>query len=238
MKKNRTPYIVIAFFLLTASLLYWGCSDDANPLPSKAHTADWMNPQAKDFHGVKVNAAGYQSCKSCHGDDFSGGESGSSCYNSGCHQTFPHPPEWLIMSDDLFHGNIIRQAGWCMDNCKKCHGDDYRGGNSESSCYDCHKQGPEACNVCHGNSKQNHPPQDLSGNIDKAALGVGAHEEHMSLVFISCESCHIVPATFDADGHIDPAPAEVKERWSWDRTTGGCATSCHGGDLIWNDFDH
>lgn len=236
---KNSKYIVFSLFILMAGLLYWGCSEDANPLPSKAHTEDWMNPQSDEFHGDKVNEIGYETCKSCHADDFSGGESGSSCYESGCHTTFPHPPEWLVLSDELFHGNIIRQAAWSMDNCKKCHGDDYKGGSSGASCYDCHQEGPEACNVCHGGGKNIHPPQDLSGNIKNTAMGVGAHQEHMALAFMSCESCHLVPESFDADTHIDgDGRAEVKEQWGWDRTTGGCATSCHGGDLIWNNFGH
>ena len=235
MKKNiLTKYIVIALLLLTGALVYWGCSEDANPLPSTSHVEAWSDTESEDFHGQKVSSAGYESCKSCHGSDFSGGKSHVSCYD--CHSNFPHPREWMAISNEQFHGNYIRLDGWSMDNCKNCHGGDYKGGTTGASCYNCHKQGPDACNVCHGGGSQNHPPEDLTKNIETSALGVGAHAEHMGLTFINCETCHKVPATFDDPDHIDLPPAEIKAQWGWDRNTGACANACHGAALIWNNF--
>ncbi len=273
--------------LLLPGMIYWGCSQDANPLPSKTHTEDWGNPQSENFHGAKVIAVGEGSCKSCHGADYEGGESGVSCYschdtfphqqhwmvisgddfhgkylsendwpleecqkchgqdygggNTGvscydCHTVFPHPEEWLTVSSEKFHGNYIRKNGWTLKACQGCHGEDYNGGETSVACTSCHTDegGPEACNVCHGNSDHSYPPEDLNKNTETTALGVGAHEEHMNLY--ECSICHIVPESFDAPGHIDAPPAEVNEQWQWDRNAGTCAASCHGDSKIWNNF--
>ena len=138
------------------------------------------------------------------------------------------------MSSQMFHGNYIRENGWSMENCVNCHGEDYDGGASGVACYKCHQQGPEACNVCHGNNEHIHPPEDLENNIETSALGVGAHEIHLARY--DCSLCHSVPDGFDDPAHIDQPPAEVNEQWTWDREAATCVTFCHGPELVWNDF--
>ncbi|MDZ7315128.1 MAG: hypothetical protein ONA69_05435 [candidate division KSB1 bacterium] len=210
------------------------CAEDRFPLPAKTHSKEWSNPASENFHGVKVVTVGYSSCRSCHGDDLRGGESGVGCY--GCHEDYPHPIGWKQKTTADFHGQPIRSRNWSMAECKSCHGADYRGGRSGSSCYTCHtaEAGPEACNVCHGNAEHNYPPEDLSGNTSTSAMGVGAHEKHMAL--FRCSHCHVVPDSLAAPNHIDEPPAEVHAQWGWDRSKGNCVSSCHGGRLIWNKF--
>lgn len=64
-----------------------------------------------------------------------------------------------------------------------------------------------ACDSCHGASGISAPPMDLAGNTNRASSGVGAHRQHLSASnwhrAVSCESCHTVPATVDAPGHMD-----------------------------------
>lgn len=210
------------------------CAEERFPLPAATHSEEWSNPASENFHGVKVVTVGYASCRSCHGSDFRGGESGVGCY--GCHEDYPHVAGWTQKVDLGFHGQSIRSRNWSMTTCRSCHGKDYRGGRTGSSCYACHtaEAGPEACNVCHGNAAHSHPPEDLSGNTSTSALGVGAHEKHMAI--FRCTHCHVVPDSVAAPGHIDEPPAEVHPQWGWDRSKGTCATSCHGGRLIWNKF--
>ncbi|RPI01727.1 MAG: hypothetical protein EHM72_05820 [Calditrichaeota bacterium] len=235
-KRILNPMVILALILISAHFIA-SCSQDNIPLPSKSHSDQWINPESGDFHGVKVVTIGANSCKSCHGSDYSGGKSGKSCHR--CHANFPHPSQWLTPESDQFHGNDIRNNNWSMTECKKCHGDDYRGGSSASSCFPCHAEpaGPEACTVCHGNSEHANPPEDLQHNTATFAIGVGAHEKHVKI--FACSICHTVPSSFGDATHVDLPPAEVNSAWSWDRTTGTCATSCHGSVLKWTEVsDH
>ena len=232
-------YFIFSIALVVASTFWYSCSDDKSPLPSTAHPESWSQTESREFHGKKVLAAGFSSCTSCHGTDFSGGESQVSCFT--CHQSFPHQDAWLEISNPDFHGEFIRNDKWSMVSCQKCHGSDYRGGSSEASCYTCHKDegGPQACNVCHGSQDNFAPPEDLENNVATTNLGVGAHQLHLKL-FNDCSICHTVPANVSDAGHIDDSPhAEVKDSWGWNRESATCANACHSDQnktYIWNNF--
>ncbi len=131
--------ILIAISMIPVLISF--CSEDKNPLPSVSHPDEWNAAQSADFHGKKVLAAGDESCKSCHGVDFKGGNSGASCYGSSCHSTYPHQPEWTYIDNDKSHGEYIEVNPTAIENCKKCHGSDLSGGTSEVSCYGCHAEG-------------------------------------------------------------------------------------------------
>ncbi len=150
-------------------LLLSSCSKDAGPLPSVTHPEGWNVPEAENFHGKKDQAIGADYCKPCHGLDYSGGKSGVAC--SECHVGYPHPPTWATPGSDSSHAAYISAQYWDMDWCQSCHGEDYRGGWTDVSCYKCHPQpgGPEACNTCHGTAAEEPvsemanwaPPKDL-----------------------------------------------------------------------------
>lgn len=144
-----------------------------------------------------------------------------------------------------FHGIFLAGIQWDLGNCQECHGTDYRGGITESSCITCHENTPEDCNVCHGASGDptGAPPEDLTGNTSTVALGVGAHTAHLQGALLSdgvdCTACHAVPDSFASAGHIDAAlPAELifsslaladGAQPIWNRETASCADSyCHG----------
>jgi hypothetical protein len=227
-------YAVLLAFIL---LIWSGCSKDKNPVNTKTHPDTWMQTQSADFHGQKVIAIGPSSCASCHGEDFTGGESGVSCYR--CHASYPHVPEWGHSGNLQLHGQAVSSLGWRMDGCKKCHGEDYSGGLVKKSCLACHTKtgGPEACNVCHGNENNYAPPKDLQGHMEQSYMGVGRHQTHVNS-FKNCTVCHVMPATFADPAHIDGTPnAEVNANLKWDRTTGTCTAICHRNpdeSYVWN----
>ncbi len=65
------------------------------------HAEGWDDPLSDQFHGKSLadDSWDMSGCKSCHGSDYLGGESGKSCMDSGCHSE-PNGPE----------------------NCNTCHG--------------------------------------------------------------------------------------------------------------------
>jgi len=215
--------VILGFMLL------WGCSQKKNPVESVSHPKTWMQENSADFHGQIVVTRGYSDCQECHGKNLSGGESGVSCYN--CHKTFPHPADWMEMGSSGFHGAYIQSQNYDMHPCQACHGKDYSGGRARKSCLDCHTRpgGPEACNTCHGNEKNNAPPRDLAGHLEYTYLGVGAHQTMLN-AGVSCNACHVVPDSVYQKGHIDSTPyAEVNSNLGWNHDTKTCSNaSCHG----------
>jgi hypothetical protein len=113
-------------------------------------------------------------------------------------------------------------------------------------CVNCHPTGPahvdgvlqvgrtDGCDGCHGGGGDPAPPVDLWGNEFTTAPGVGAHQSHLEgphriAGTIPCSTCHVVPSTLHAAGHVDtPPPAEVTAVAGWNRATGRCANACHG----------
>ncbi|MBK7159324.1 MAG: hypothetical protein IPH77_12395 [Ignavibacteria bacterium] len=52
-----------------------------------------------------------------------------------------HPSGWTDTTSGSFHGKyIFNNKAWNLNECKTCHGSDYRGGNTGASCYDCHRR--------------------------------------------------------------------------------------------------
>jgi predicted CxxxxCH...CXXCH cytochrome family protein len=118
-----------------------------------------------------------------------------------------------------------------------------------SACYD--GRDPLAlrqasCAGCHGAGDQLAPPPGVWLEGSKTATserGVGAHQAHLAegelSLAVPCETCHVVPETIDAPGHLDdPLPAEVvfsglaqarESTASWDGTS--CTTYCHSSRL-------
>lgn len=162
-----------------------------------------------------------------------------------------HPEGWLTEDSDSFHGQAIRAAGWEMSACQACHGADYAGGVVEVSCNGCHSRTPQGCTVCHGTPGSGiAPPEDLSGNRQTTARGVGAHQSHVTMTdsltqVLSCSDCHVRPEGFADPRHID-GDGRVEIHFGVRATAGGftpsydpvanaCAnTYCHGGGRFGN----
>ncbi len=91
------------------------------------------------------------------------------------------------------------------------------------------------CSTCHGSTTNAAPPKDLAGNMTGAK--VGAHQAHLKTSTwrhdIPCSSCHVVPLTQNAPGHIDgDNVSEVKfdtMNPAGTYAAGTCSTNyCHG----------
>ncbi|HBF13300.1 MAG TPA: hypothetical protein DDW49_07970 [Deltaproteobacteria bacterium] len=128
------------------------------------HPEGWA---AADTHGLYVIQNDKESCKKCHGEDYKGGVTNTSCYNSSCHTTYPHQADWAKVEN---HGFFAHEEG--KEDCKSCHGEDFKGGISNISCYNAnchttyphqadwvqvenhglfaHENGKEDCKTCHG----------------------------------------------------------------------------------------
>ena len=245
--RHKGPLFLVAVVLGLAA-----CSDRNIPVAVSTHPDGWVSPTSDVFHGDFVNegASKGENCASCHGADFSGGPSNVSCYT--CHAIYPHPDEFRFPSQVNFHGKTVAQvANWDLSQCQSCHGTDYAGaGVAEKNCLACHTapNGPEDCSTCHGSQINPAPPEDLAGHVDPMFVTVGAHQAHLQGGDLwgdnsaLCRNCHVVPATYDAPGHIDDAAPKAEIVFGTLATHGGkldptydpsgasCGgTYCHGG---------
>ncbi len=162
-----------------------------------------------------------------------------------------HGVGWANPSSSNFHGSYIASTKWNLNQCKTCHGGDYSGGTSGSSCLGCHtnSNGPENCRTCHGNSEHSNPPSALNGDTSMTSLGVGMHMSHRYPRYsaaLSCEDCHRDINGFDDPNHIGDNPDGIAEIFfgtraydtlggpirpnpTWDRSTATCSNAyCHG----------
>ncbi len=219
--------MIKSFFIISLLLfIALSCSEKRDTLEVGAHPEGWNNPASEKFHGKTVIESGRQSCQSCHGENYEGGNSGVSCYT--CHViTYPHPNGFAQIGSPQFHGQYFKDiANWELQPCQTCHGTNYTGGNTGTSCKNsgCHSsaKGPEACNTCHGQFTGNvaslktwAPPKGLNDETDMEEVAVGAHQAHLDYYsylpdLASCQECHIVPQNYSDPGHIDDSPdAEV-----------------------------
>jgi predicted CxxxxCH...CXXCH cytochrome family protein len=173
-------------------IIAFGCSDARqpgsliNPETGK-HAALWNNA---DLHGAAAKAAGssttgFAVCQECHGDDFVGGISNSTCLNTtGCHGadvSAPHSPTpWRGGSQT--HTNTYPSNA---PICASCH---TNGANSllQPSSFD-PGAAPGCFNntLCHGSV--GHPADwenpDSHGAIAKSTPGTATG-------FSSCQTCH------------------------------------------------
>ena len=165
-------------------------------------------------------------------------------------ESYFHGVGWVNPAFQTNHGKAIAVQGYSMVECKSCHGTDYRGGVTKTSCYSCHAKGPESCATCHGSPTSIAPPKDLSGNTATTAQGVGAHQKHLTAATQSggyrCVTCHQALSSFSDPSHINTAIDGVPIIFSdslastrsgehttpnplYDRTTASCADIyCHG----------
>jgi len=121
------------------------------------------------------------------------------------------------------------------DACGTCHGLPPPAPHPQSDrCYACHADvidaerhfvAPERhidgivdyvagdCKTCHGSDENAAPPLDTLGNSNLSAIGVGAHQVHLSGGAngraLACQECHVVPDKVEDPTHADGLPAEV-----------------------------
>ncbi|MFH0918952.1 MAG: cytochrome c3 family protein [Fibrobacterota bacterium] len=140
--RSRTRLRKNAGLLLAgaALLLFSACAKDNTVRNSVSHPAGWSDTTSIDFHGGKVlvlNSTGF--CAGCHGADFTGGRSGSSC--RACHTYYPHPDGWTDMNSLKDHGRLFETGTLDTTHfarCMTCHGPALAGGRVPKKCNDCH----------------------------------------------------------------------------------------------------
>jgi predicted CxxxxCH...CXXCH cytochrome family protein len=209
-KDNILKYFYLIFFLFIIIFVFWsGCSklkdgvSAPNPEENKVvvHSDNFLSSHGTYYeeHNLSLN-----DCKKCHYGSNLAGLSDKTC---SCH-------DFHASGFASAHPTYIKNGHWDITVCKNCHGSDYNGGSINKSCINCHKNGPEVCNLCHGSNNNNAPPKDLNGNTATTFVSVGAHQTHLNTgekrVGIKCSECHKVPSSLTSPGHVDSnSPAEV-----------------------------
>lgn len=126
--------IILFSFII---LLIIGCTKFGEPT---MHPSEWTDPNSDNSHVAKIIVTSSETCGSCHGQNYDGGSSGVSCYKCHAGGQSGHPAYniWIGSPNSPdFHGKDE------TERCITCHGDDYLGGTSGVSCYQCHN-GPNA----------------------------------------------------------------------------------------------
>ena len=188
------------------------------------HTAGFAEPGS---HGQYTLANDVQSCGICHGDDFQGGTSLTSCFL--CHP-YPHGQGW---SEPDQHGVAAQENG--TDGCAiACHGENFSGKGTAVSCFDCHDPYPHNSEWINMSSSSNHGKYYL----DPAnTCTTACHGENFSGKGLakSCFECHR-PYPHNTDWTNMDSPSDhgrfyVESYVLPDTGNAECATACHGEDF-------
>ncbi|MDA8100503.1 MAG: CxxxxCH/CxxCH domain-containing protein [Nitrospiraceae bacterium] len=233
MKKIVFTGSFVVLCLLLAAAVLTSCSSGSsssvyNPAAG-GHPAGWSGP---DTHGanVKSKADGFSSCQECHGADFAGGISSTSCF--GCHGVqAPHSPKpW-------------RGAGRSHTNTDP--------GNAPV-CFQCHANGANStlkpttlaatgtAPGCFNNTLCHATPGHPSGWKDPAQHGASAKKA--SNGFSTCQTCHgtdfaggtAEQSCFTCHGVNAPHPPQPWRGTDYTHTTtdpgnASVCASCHAG---------
>lgn len=151
MKSKNLKIFGLAFFVLgmTFSFFAFGCSArKSKPTQLRIHPANWMADHPTFILANNLQPEYGQACKSCHGEDFTGGTAGvscASCHNqrpdacTGCHggalssidsttDTTGAPP-YSLAHDSLFsdrgvggHPAMVKGSSFFAGtDCQTCH---------------------------------------------------------------------------------------------------------------------
>jgi len=191
-----------ALIIITVLLVSSSCTrlKDGNPsvTPSPGvDKADLLYPHSEQFSKTKKHgqeyAANNRSCKACHGQDLSGGNSKTGC--SKCHDDYPHTAEFKTT---YTHG--VRFFATKKKGCKQCHKETSKEKNDKnaSSCEDCHSfphNDPDWIQTNHGkvwlgSTKPENGPDNkkcLTCHSEESGFKSRHPDE-----WLSCSTCHIL----------------------------------------------
>jgi hypothetical protein len=189
--RQGNPLLAVLLLLLLLSLTGCGSPNDSSSFNSAGgHPARWLPS------GHKTAAiAGLESCTPCHGADYAGGVSGTSC--SSCHMggNASIHPAWGTPVYAT-HGSYVKSNGNDTSRCANaaCHGTALTGVSGS---------GP-SCTLCHMGSAVSIHPVEWNGNtlLHKTKVGFtniesckntvchGAALEGVPLSGPSCYICH------------------------------------------------
>jgi len=222
-----TPGLILPL-LLTLAFFLGACSADRQDPADNGltvHPGTWMDHESSDFHGHLVARDTPQTCRNCHGEDLEGAGKAPDCWE--CHDGPGGHPEGWISPIEPFHGDTVALEG--DQECAECHGEDFRGGWAEVSCYTCH-DGPSGhpVNWLKPSSPSFHAKKVAAEGTSECAVCHGADFQG-GWSGVSCYTCHngpsghpvgwVVPGTDNFHG--DEVEAEGDTR----------CQACHGADL-------
>ncbi|HPI40012.1 MAG TPA: cytochrome c3 family protein [Pseudobdellovibrionaceae bacterium] len=181
-------------FIFSFVLLFFlnSCNETSEPKSSPVKNtklgATVIYPHSESFIKGQHGPSYYQdskTCKSCHGEDFSGGTSKISC--TTCHQSFPHTPGWSMPSNHA--KTYLLGTTENKQQCLKCHqsnGSVSQSLNPAMSCNSCHSTFPHA---------EDFVIQHKDRAKENSGACIDCHNrsiKHVSTLKekISCNTCH------------------------------------------------
>ena len=89
-------YLILFVAIIALIFFLSSCSDLEKDLPAEEsnevqiHAQGWTDTASANFHGKAIQSNNWdiRPCQKCHGSSYTGGTSGESCLNQGCH---PNP---------------------------------------------------------------------------------------------------------------------------------------------------
>jgi hypothetical protein len=188
--RQRDPLLAVLLLLAVFSLAGCGSSNDSSTFNpgSGSHPAGWL-PAG---HTTKA-VADLESCAPCHGADYAGGVSGTSC--SSCHMggNASIHPAWGTPVYAT-HGSYVKSNSNDTSGCANaaCHGTALTGVSGS---------GP-SCTLCHIGSAVSIHPVQWNGNTSLHKTKVGftniescknivCHGAALEGVYLSGHSCYI-----------------------------------------------
>jgi hypothetical protein len=204
--------LALGLGVIAGGLLLGGCESEPDSGYEPEESYHLFAKVAQHGEYLAANNYDFARCTECHGADLNGfetseeGERARSCYN--CHSDTTHQVGFNTWRE---HPDFIRSHNWDLSGCYHCHSAtavpqgtlSFGGSCSDQGCH-ISPNGPENCNVCHGNFGENPadtlswaPPRDLGGRDSTGWIGVGAHRTHLEaggdFAAIRCETCHEIP---------------------------------------------
>ncbi len=198
---------------------------------SENHTV-YFDLASDHYQGYfQENGFQFQQCFNCHSMG-TAGSFGGTC-NSECHT----PENHMVFFDEALeeHRDWMFENHWQIGQCLTCHNNAAEDGGDHFglSCSECHVNsgGATACNFCHGDVNS-----DAGNPLNWIPDWYGTHASHMvggNHAAVSCESCHTVYESWDAEGHLDQevhfAFSGLAAGTQYDHETGTCSNAyCHG----------
>jgi predicted CxxxxCH...CXXCH cytochrome family protein len=120
-----------------------------------------------------------------------------------------HDEGWNTSTSPNFHGKVLAQADFKLDDCATCHSKQFTGGVSGVSCYQCHQVYPHAANFA---STSGHP-QFIAGH---------------SYSLTDCQKCHGTDYAGSGDTRLSCTNAGCHvDATNAPKTPEACNT-CHG----------
>ncbi len=227
--------------------------EQCHAVPAEVDAAGHVDPSPAEL--------AFGALATAHGAAATWSPASATCSSTYCHGATLNAggtkttPVWTTVDNTqdtcgACHGNPPPAPHVQLVNCGICHAATAEGGalahpeNHIDGTLDVDLN--QACDACHGSAASPAPPVDTYGGSDPSLTTVGAHQAHLKALSglsapVTCVTCHVVPSTGDAPGHVDPAPAEVAlvglaaangAAPAWNAGTATCSsTYCHGATL-------